>query len=478
MLVIKVENKKYVLLSIFILIILMFIVSTTIIDSGSKDVTPLYEAKKKVIPDTLPWYPLVVFGDNRPSDTDQVKLPSVFYNIVRELDMIQPLAIIGTGDHVGKGYEKQYIELYRVFNETRLENIWLAIGNHDVEVYEGWSNWEKYISPEYYYVDDIPGWRIGVVDSETRLSENWRKQLISMYENLGNRSLIIVFHRPVYPDVDHNLGSDRIRVLNSVFKSYGYPKLVLQGHWHGWAYEIRNNVTWIITGGGGAPLYTYSVEKPENGDIVVGKHHYMILILYPNGTYTFYPVQMGIGSISIEKYNETTYIITNNKYDLKGKPIAMPVRIRHEIYGVEINTVLIIPPKSKIHVTYNINGNTVEVLSNATKWYVYQHNISDPDNSPVYLPIDNRVELVIEHVIKTKTTTPIETMYENMTTTTTNTSNTFTISRTGKSSSTIPLNNTSSVTEERGIEPYLFGVMALITVLLIGTITWYYMFRK
>ncbi len=468
-------NKHvYILLLIFII---GFSLQTPIINSSQNNITPLYEAKHKTIPDTLPWYPIVVFGDNRPENTSDQKLPSIFYKIIEEFDTIQPIAVIGTGDHVGMGYEYQYEELYRVFNETNLENIWMAIGNHDIDVAEGRSNWAKYIGPEYYYVDDIPGWRIAVVDSETNLWANWKNQLLAMYENLSNRSLIFVFHRPAFPDVDHNLASDRINTLLNVFKSNGYPKIVLQGHWHGWAYEIKYNVTWIITGGGGAPLYTYGVPAPENGEVVVGKYHYLVLILYPNQTFQFYPVLMGVGSISVDKVNETTYIITNNKLDIHGNPVAMPVRIKHVVSGVEMDTVLMAPPKSKVYVTYLINGNTVKVLCNASKWYVYLYDLENPDASPVYTPVNDQVVFTAEIPVETETTTPTTTpetiSIETNTTTPQTTSKTTTTSTPSKTTTT-----STTIKAEEGVDPYVLAITAIALILVVGTITWYYMFRR
>jgi hypothetical protein len=364
------HKSSYTVVALILLIIL-YSISYTSVNSSSEEIIRLYDARYKTIPDTLPWYPIIVFGDNRPENTSDWRLPSIFYEIIDEINEINPIAVIGTGDHVGIGYEYQYQELYRVFNETSLENIWMAIGNHDVDSPDGLNNWLKYIGPEYYYVDDIPGWRIAVVNSETRIWSSWKNQVLVMYENLSNRSMVFVFHRPVYPSVEHNMRSDYARTLLNIFKEKGYPKIVLQGHWHGWGYQVVDNTTWIVTGGAGAPLYTYSVPQPENGEVVLGRHHYVVLILYPNQTFEFYPVLAGYGSVSVVRLNSTTYIVRNTKLDIHGDPVEMPVRIKYHVYGYELDTVLIAPPNSIVAVNYSVDNGVVRVMANTSNWYVY-----------------------------------------------------------------------------------------------------------
>ena len=374
--------------------------------SSSEELLPIFNATRRVIPDNLPWYPILVFGDNRPGDTKSAAYNPVFYRIVEEFDTILPIAVIGTGDYVGLGYEYQYLEFYRVLNSTRLENLWLAVGNHDVEVSEGWDNWAKYIGPTNYYIDDIPGWRIGIVNTEVRLTKHWENQLKLMYENLSNRSLLLAFHKPVFPDVDHNIRSDWIPVTLNTFSSYGYPKVVLRGHWHGWGYSIRYNVTWIVTGGAGAPLYTYEVTKPEEGDIVTGVYHYTVLILYPNGTFRFYPVDIGSGKFSVKKLDDTSYLVVNSRVNLRGEPVEIPVRVKFTYNGVEVYTVLMAPPRSSVEVSYStIDGVHIAISCNATEWYVYVCNPVDPNISHVSLPVNGTATIDLSVVLGSTTPT-------------------------------------------------------------------------
>jgi len=363
-------HRVYPLLLIAVVLLASTQCSITI-DTLNSDVKPLIEYTRCKIPSNLPWYPIVVFGDNRPSNVDEIRYPDVFYNMIDEIKLINPIAVIGTGDHVGKGYESQYLELYRVFNESGLCNIWLTIGNHDVSVPEGFNNWLKYIGPEYYYIDDIPGWRIGVVNSETKLSSDWRNQLEYVYSGLKNRSLILVFHRPAHPNVNYNLNSDYINILREVMKLYGNPRIVFQGHWHGWAYQYLNDTLWVITGGAGAPLYYYRGGKLENGSVVTGKYHYVILILYPNQTYRLHPVSITDGSINIKSVNNTV-LIENTKRDVYGEYVEIPVRIKLNILGETLYFVALTPANSIVNVQWIIENDGIAFNVNHTmSWYIY-----------------------------------------------------------------------------------------------------------
>jgi len=378
---------------VIIITLLVFNHSLIVIDTLNSDVKPLMEYTRCGIPSNLPWYPIVVFGDNRPSNTDDVTYPSVFYDMIDEISLLNPFAVVGTGDHVGKGYESQYLELYRVFNKSNLCNVWLAIGNHDISVSEGFNNWLNYIGPEYYYIDDIPGWRIGVVNSETKLSSDWRNQLEYVYSGLTNRSLILVFHRPAYPYINYNLRSDYIDILNQVIEQYGRPRIVFQGHWHGWAYQYLNDTLWVITGGAGAPLYAYRGGKLENGSVVTGKYHYVTLILYPNQTYRLHPISITDGSINIKSLNNTV-IIENTKRDVYGEYVEIPVKIKLNIIGETIYFVAITPANSVVYLRWVIeNGEITFQVNQTLSWYIYvERKDGEPD---VYLPsIVNNVYIV------------------------------------------------------------------------------------
>ncbi|RLF16939.1 MAG: hypothetical protein DRJ66_02140, partial [Thermoprotei archaeon] len=336
------------------------------------------------------------FGDNRPSDTTSVVLPPVFKEIVKEIKVLNPLAVIGTGDHTGEGSIAQIDKLYELLNESGLENIWLAIGNHDVRQGK-YSYWFKKIAPEYYKIDDIPGWRIAIVNSEASLSE-WRRQLEDVLKDAGDRNVVLIFHRPAYPDVQHNLASDKVSILVDVLDVYDRVKIVLQGHWHGYGYMIGDGITWIVTGGAGAPLHSSPTSSP-GATLVLGKHHYLCLILYPNKTFSFTPVLAGPGSgmITITNVNGSAIRIRNGKLDIYRKPVAVPVRVKVNCGKWVIYSVILVPPSSDVIVNYKVQDNTLVVACNAHEWYAYAVPLGQQiDKAIVETPVNGVVKLELE----------------------------------------------------------------------------------
>jgi len=183
-------NKTYVLLTG---IVVLSLISLSIPAIGNTNIGNLFKESRTIIPDNLPWYPIVVIGDNRPTNVNNVQLPPIFYMVVNETKKIYPVAVIGTGDHTGMGTQEQINVLYNALKG--LQNVWLALGNHDLDAHQE-KYWTEVIAPDHYHVDDIPGWRVYVLNSECRLSMQWKAQVNTIWNNLGNRSLILVFHRP------------------------------------------------------------------------------------------------------------------------------------------------------------------------------------------------------------------------------------------------------------------------------------------
>ena len=351
-----------------------------------QEVVPLYNKTRHPIPGNLPWYPVVVFGDNRPRAIPWVKLPQVFYDSIREISMVNPVATIGLGDHVGQGSKRQYKEFYRAMNESGLENQLYAMGNHDVS-YGGaaWKYWARYMGPYTLVFDDIPGWRIAVLDTEGK-PELWRNGVEEAYRGLGDRSLIVAFHRPIKPYVHHNLQDDypeKAELLLERINETGQPVLVLQAHWHGWAEYKSGDTTWLIVGSLGAPLYKAS--DCEAAASCASSYNYLVLLLYPDHTYRYIPVKAGKGSgnFTVEYVNETYVLVGNSKVTVYGDPAEMPVRLQFNVSVdgrfYRVYYVSMIPPNATVYVRLLEGPSGYRLESNATSKDAYVY-IVEADN--------------------------------------------------------------------------------------------------
>jgi len=355
------------LLAISVILVSML---TPFLNTSASNTVTLYDKTRRAIPDNLPWYPIIVIGDNRPANTNDIDPPDVFYQAVNEAENAFPLAVIGLGDHVGLGTPEQYEKLYEILNETRLENLWFTPGNHDIAYTHDLRYWLQYIGPDTLIIDDIPGWRIGLVDSEADIN-TWENQLKAVYNGTGNRQLILAFHRPLYPDVNHNLRPGYDTVLLNYMNSYGWPRIVLQAHFHAWVKYLYNGTDFLIVGSAGAPLYSCSdVSTP--GAECLQVYHYLVMILYPNGTYTYTPILLGenSGTIKVISLNSTAYLVANSKTDVYGKPIEYPVRLKFTIQGGELYVVARIPASSGVVFSIDTSSGKLRV-SQDLDYYVY-----------------------------------------------------------------------------------------------------------
>ncbi|MCE4614255.1 MAG: metallophosphoesterase [Desulfurococcales archaeon] len=403
------EGKTALVLAILLLLGIQFYTITSSNTPATTE-TVLNETSRNV-PGDLPWYPIVIFGDNRPEVEVSNGFTPVFLKILNQTEVMDPFAMIGTGDQIGRGTPWQFKALYSLLSNTSIWNIWLCIGNHDIQYGGAIGYWTSLIAPKHYNMDTFPGWRIAVLDGETGDATYWKSQLDNTTKNLDDRSLILVYHRPVIPNVGHNMDATRASILLSFLQQHpGLVKLVLQGHWHGYAVTRSYNVTWIITGGAGAPLYENRGPPPGNNTLIItGKNHYLLLILYPNGTFKYTTVLVNNESnIGIEKHTKVTLengktvitgTVSNTLVNIEGKPISVPVRF-NLINNENSYIVLMANPNSTTSFTYEQSLTSVSVKTASTSWYAY---ITLPGNKAVLLD-QNNPSYVIESEKSTSST--------------------------------------------------------------------------
>jgi hypothetical protein len=113
----------------------------------------------------------------------------------------------------------------------------------------------------------------------------------------------------------------------------------------------------------------------------------MWLILYPNQTHLFKPVHAAGGNLTVTTLNETAYIVINNKVDVYGNPVEIPVRVKYVVGGIEVFIVSILPANTTIVFNINLSENYL-IETNATELYVY-FTKEDPYYATVLLPGDD-----------------------------------------------------------------------------------------
>jgi predicted phosphodiesterase len=167
--------------------------------------------------------------------------------------------VITTGDNVypdgdPSRFKSEFVRPYRCLRRKGVE-FHASLGNHDAFTDDGDREVEnpKFGMSGHDYVLRLGGVRFVVADSND-LDRSWLRGALVAEE--GDRWTIPVFHFPVYsPGTEHGSTPGYRPSLPKMFRRKGVD-LVLNGHDH--IYSVTKplrRIRYVVTGGGGAPLY-------------------------------------------------------------------------------------------------------------------------------------------------------------------------------------------------------------------------------
>jgi predicted phosphodiesterase len=87
----------------------------------------------------------------------------------------------------------------------------------------------------------------------------WLEEELQTSQNMEYR--VIVAHHPPFSAVSNRQGSNpEMRALVPMFEKY-HVSIAFFGHDHNYQRNLQNGINYVISGGGGAPLY--DVDKPD-----------------------------------------------------------------------------------------------------------------------------------------------------------------------------------------------------------------------
>lgn len=129
---------------------------------------------------------------------------------------------------------------------------WVAAwGNHDVA---GRDTQEVLGAPAKYYSSRDALMHLIVLDSNRASSREQIAWLTSQLSGSDARWKVVVFHHPPFTVGGHPPSEEVRRSWLPLFEEYGVD-LVLNGHNHGYEHHRSGGIDYVVTGGGGAPLY-------------------------------------------------------------------------------------------------------------------------------------------------------------------------------------------------------------------------------
>ncbi|MEI6511801.1 MAG: metallophosphoesterase [bacterium] len=247
----------------------------------------------------------IAYGDTRDGH-------KVHQEIINQMIQLHPKFVISTGDLVNDGSEPAlWTKFDKITGELRKTTpYYAALGNHDIGG-EGFATRKlrpKNSGTEMYYSFDEGKLHFICLDTQQSIKPDSKqyKWLESDLKSAKSRGKFIIpfFHVAVYSVGGHGSSSSLQTILVPLYKKYGV-KLSFQGHDHIYYRTLREGTTWVVTGGGGAPIYPIDMTKAIPGDIGATANHFCQCDVYSD------KIVVTVYTPTLKKIDEFTIPFTN-----------------------------------------------------------------------------------------------------------------------------------------------------------------------
>lgn len=223
--------------------------------------------------------PIVIYGDSRTNN-------QIHQKIVDEIIKTKPSLVFHAGDLVEDGLIP---DQWATFNEilsdlTKIAEFYPALGNHENNSPLYFNNFNLPNNERWYSVETDSLYFI-VLDSNSDCSID-SEQYLWLQDDLQNineniKFVIVIFHHPPFntgPCTEDEKGLKRSIV--PLFEKYGVD-IVFNGHDHDYERSLYNNIYYIVTGGGGAPLHDQARTSPYS-QLFIKTYHFCKLFIINN----------------------------------------------------------------------------------------------------------------------------------------------------------------------------------------------------
>ena len=204
-------------------------------------------------------FQFAIYGDNRTQ-------PQVHTEVLARMLESKPDFIVQTGDLVADGtQENLWTEFFQVAGKT-LASVpyYPALGNHERDG----AAYLRYFAVPREYSFDYGDVHFVCLDSNRRDDEfaaqqEWLRKDLAAHQSAAFR--VVFFHHTVYTCVTkpgRRELAEKLRArLEPIFLE-GNVQLVLNGHDHDYQHHVAKGIHYVVTGGGGAPLYDVLADTP------------------------------------------------------------------------------------------------------------------------------------------------------------------------------------------------------------------------
>ncbi|HPV00063.1 MAG TPA: metallophosphoesterase, partial [Candidatus Cloacimonas acidaminovorans] len=209
-----------------------------------------------------------IYGDTRSN-------PKIHQQIVQQIVSCKPEAVFHTGDLNSSGKtQKEYDNFLQIISPiSQSARFFPARGNHEKDLTLFLQNF-PYLNGSSYYTVFQDGIRFIILDSVLDLSPgseqfSWLQKQLK--EDIPS---MLILHHPVFSSGEHNDELGLQLILPELLQNTSV-KAVFSAHDHNYERSEFKGITYIVTGGGGAPLREKVHENPYSL-VFVKTHHYLI----------------------------------------------------------------------------------------------------------------------------------------------------------------------------------------------------------
>ncbi|MCK5330866.1 MAG: metallophosphoesterase [Candidatus Marinimicrobia bacterium] len=232
-------------------------------------------------------FTFVAYGDTRTSDFLRGRVAS-------RIIEINPDLVFNTGDLVENGENTDLWRKWFTTNQILLEDrpFFIALGNHEQNATVYFNYWH-FPGNEQWYSINYGNAHFICLSTETNLYGAQRTWLETDLIAASDSAvwIFVFFHRPPYSSGNHGSDISVRQAWCSLFETYGVD-IVFNGHDHNYERSLVNDVYYIVTGGGGAPLRAvgssswtiYSESTLHCNNITIEDSLLTLAAIKPDGT--------------------------------------------------------------------------------------------------------------------------------------------------------------------------------------------------
>jgi 3',5'-cyclic AMP phosphodiesterase CpdA len=235
-------------------------------------------------------FKMAIYGDTRSDPAHGDGPHQVHRHIVNQVMTFSPSLVLQTGDLVNRGTQPEEWQIFDDITAEMRQTVayYPARGNHDVE--PGGDNFQRRVTHpilsgnKLYYAFEKENVHFIAIDTEQSLNETdeqyrWLEDDLQKAAAAG-KVIIPFFHKAIFSIGIHGSNMVLQTILHPLFVKYGV-KVAFQGHDHNYYHTRRDGITYIVTGGGGAPLYPdRNRALAIEGDVFEKVHHFCIADVY------------------------------------------------------------------------------------------------------------------------------------------------------------------------------------------------------